>query len=84
VLIDIHTYSKRTADGEIDEQLELLKEMEAKWRPTAALLDDRRAGMGGDAFEYMNEGPVIDEKSILQKVKERKKEKALKRQKKKE
>lgn len=50
VIIDIHMYSKRTADGEIDEQLELLKEMESKWRPTAALLDDRRAGMGGDAF----------------------------------
>lgn len=32
----------------------------------------------------MNEGPMTDEKSILQKVKERKKEKALKRLKKKQ
>lgn len=57
-----------------------MKDLENRWRPTGGVADNLTKGMtdqfGGPVLEYIHDGPIEDQKEFLDKIKERKREKA--------
>jgi len=75
-MIDIDINNKQEADTTYEDYL---KELESNWRPTGNVLDDGKTGMsekyGGPSLPFIHDRPESQNEK-LEKVAQRKKEKA--------
>jgi hypothetical protein len=70
-MVEVDVNLKRNNQGEIDDDLKDIKELEARWKPTAAVTSNLLAGMP----EYIYDGPIEDIGAKHEAIRERKRQK---------